>query len=89
MANQYEYDPYVERGGSQANVVQIESLGKGAWAILTASVLASMFALALSFRAEMRTQIAEREARVAQDSLTHFQVELARRGIYIQVDDHE
>jgi uncharacterized membrane protein len=83
-----DYDPYVEHGGSQANVVQIESLGKGAWAILTASVLVSVIAIALAFRAEAKSTIAEREARVAQDTLTHFQIELAKKGIFIQVDDH-
>lgn len=88
MSDQYAYDPYVERGGSQANVVQIESLGKGAWAILTASVLVTVVSAAIAWTAYMRSQIAEREARVAQDSVTHFQLELAKKGIFITVDDH-
>lgn len=71
-----------------AQVIQIESLGKGAWAILTASVLVTVVSAAIAWTAYMRSQIAEREARVAQDTVTHFQIELAKKGIFIQVDDH-
>lgn len=71
-----------------AQVIQIESLGKGAWAILTASILVALFAIGLAFRSDAKSTIAEREARVAQDTLTHFQIELAKRGIFISVDDH-
>lgn len=39
-------------------------------------------------RAIDRATIAEREARVAQDTITHFQIELAKKGIFISVDDH-
>lgn len=67
-----------------AQVIQIESLGKGAWAILTASVLVSMVAIAIAFRAEARSQISEREARVALDYVTSVQVELARNGTLIK-----
>ncbi len=88
MTDQYAYDPYNEHGGAQSNVVQIESLGKGAWAILTASVLVSVISSAIAWTAYMRSQISEREARVAQDTVTHFQLELAKRGIFITVDDH-
>jgi hypothetical protein len=88
MTDQYAYDPYVEHGGSQSNVVQIESLGKGAWAILTASIVISVVSSAMAWSSHMRSQIAEREARVAQDTVTHFQLELAKRGIFIPVDNH-
>ncbi len=39
-------------------------------------------------RAMDRATIAEREARIVQDKLTFLQVELAKKGIVVNYDDH-
>lgn len=77
----YPIDAEVDNHSAQ--VIQVESLGKGAWAILTASVLVTIISAAIAWTAYMRSQIAEREARVALDYVTSIQVELARKGIFI------
>lgn len=84
-------DPYIraENDNQSAQVIQIESLGKGAWAILTAAIVISTFALALAWTANDSARQAERETRVLQDQLQTARLELAKRGITINTDDHQ
>jgi hypothetical protein len=92
VTEQWEYDPLVERGGSQSNVVQIESLGKGGIAVVLLTgliaVVVATLAYGLAGRAMDRATIAEREARIAQDKYTYAQIELSKRGIDISTDGH-
>ncbi len=83
-------DPFIDNDvdNRSASVIQIESLGKGAWAILTATIILSSLALAVAWAASARSVIAEREARIAQDKYTYAQIELARKGIFIATDGH-
>lgn len=83
-------DPFIqcETDGRSASVIQVESLGKGAWAILTAAIVLSAMALAAAWSANVRATIAEREARIAQDKYTYAQVELAKAGIFLSTDGH-
>lgn len=88
------FDPalQVDTDNRSASVIQIESLGKGGVAVvLSTSVLAVVLA-ALAFgyagRAMDRAQIAEREARIAQDKYFYVQSELAEKGIHITTDGH-
>jgi hypothetical protein len=84
-------DPFIraENDGQSAQVIQIESLGKGAWAILTAAIVISTFALTLAWTANDSARMAERETRVLQDQLQTARLELAKRGITINTDDHQ
>lgn len=73
-----------------ASVTQIETLGRGTYAVLVAGViLAALLAGMALIRTEAtadRAALAEREARVSQERWNDLKVELARRGI--PVSDH-
>jgi hypothetical protein len=73
----------------RAMLVQVESLGKGAWAILTAAIVISTFALTLAWTANESARQAKMETRVLQDQLQTARLELAKRGITINTDDHQ
>lgn len=83
-------DPFIQSDvdNRSASVIQIESLGKGAWAILTAAIVLSAVALALAVSASQTSRLAEREARVAQDRVVYLQGELAKSGINVNANDH-
>lgn len=84
--DQRDYGIQARHGSSQ--VIQVESLGKGAWAILTAAIVLSAVAFALGLVAWDRSRLAEREARIAQDKYTYTMGELAKQGINISTDGH-
>lgn len=71
-----------------AQVIQVESLGKGAWAILTAAIVLASLALAVAWAASVRATLAEREARIAQDKYFYVAAELAKAGIEVSTDGH-
>lgn len=83
-------DPYIDAlaDNRSAQIITVESLGKGAWALLTAAMVLSAISIAYAMVANDRSYRSEREARIAQDSVTHMQIELAKRGIFISVDEH-
>lgn len=76
-----------------AQVIQIESLGKGGIAVVlltgVLAVVLAALAIGIAGRAMDRATIAEREARVAVDQFQTARIELAKRGIVIQTDDHQ
>jgi hypothetical protein len=72
-----------------AQVIQIESLGKGGWAMLTAAMVLACIGLAMAWTARDRATLAERETRVLQDQLQTARLEWAKRGIVINTDDHQ
>jgi hypothetical protein len=75
-----------------AQVIQVETLGRGGIVVLLATVIVALLVAAMSYglagRAMDRASIAEREARIAQDKYTYVQSELAKRGIHISTDGH-
>lgn len=80
----------VETQPHAASVTQIETLGRGAYAVLIGGViLAALLAGMALMRTEAtadRAALAEREARVMQERWNDLKVELAKRGI--PVSDH-
>lgn len=88
MSNPWDYNEGDGDFSPRATVVQVESLGKGAWAIVTASAVLSAIAIALAMSAWQLSRIAEREARIAQDKYTYTMGELAKQGIDISTDGH-
>lgn len=88
-------DPFIQADtdNRSASVIQVESLGKGGIAVVLSTglvaIVVSCFAYGLAGRANDRAQIAEREARVAVDQFQTARIELAKRGIVIQTDDHQ
>jgi hypothetical protein len=89
LAAEHPWDFDATADNRSAQVIQIESLGKGAWAILTAAIVISTFALSLAWLANDLARRAERETRVLQDQLQTARLELAKRGITINTDDHQ
>jgi hypothetical protein len=73
---------------SNSKVIQIESLGKGAWVLVAASMVMSSLALAIAYASNQRSDIAEREARIAQDKYFYLAADLRARGIEVTTDDH-
>ncbi len=75
-----------------AQVIQIESLGRGGLAAVLVPAILALLVAALAYgvagRALDRANLAEREARIAQDKYTYVQGELAKKGIYISTDGH-
>ena len=82
-------DPFIDADVSDrsAQVIQIESLGRGGIAAVVSAVilcaLCSALSIGMAWRAIDRSQIAEREARVAVDQFQNARIELAKRGIFI------
>jgi hypothetical protein len=81
---------HVQAQPHSASVVQVETLGRGVYAVLVggvilASILAGMALIRTEATAD-RAALAEREARVSQERWNDLKVELARRGI--PVSDH-
>lgn len=74
-------DFYAEADRQSAQVIQIETIGKGGIAAVLICVLTSCVALAYAMRAADRAHLAEREARVAQDKIQYFQIELVKNGL--------
>lgn len=72
-----------------AQVIQVESLGRGAWALVSASLVMAAIALALAYASNVRSDIAEREARIAQDKYFYLAADLRARGIEVTTDDHQ
>ncbi len=87
-------DPFIqcETDGRSASVIQIESLGRGGLAAVLVPAILALLVAALAYgvssRALDRANLAEREARIAQDKYTYVQGELAKKGIYISTDGH-
>lgn len=87
-------DPFIqaENDHRSAQVIQIESLGKGGIAVILLVLLVAVVLAALSYglagRAMDLAGLAEREARIAQDKYAYVQAELAKKGIYISTDGH-
>jgi len=91
---QQEFNPYAAEGAGQAQLIQIESLGKGAWAILTAAIVLSAIALAYSMVANTKAEaiekrsmdavyIAQQNAALAREDVRVLTAELNKRGIAI------
>lgn len=75
--NSYPWD-YSEGDGDyspRATVVQVESLGKGAWALVTAAMVLAAIALAVAWSAGRTSGIAERETRILRDEIDRMKVE--------------
>jgi hypothetical protein len=89
----YPADFHAENDNRSAQVIQIESLGRGGIAVVLCTGLVAVILAALSIgiagRAMDRAQIAERESRVAVDQMQAARIEFAKRGIIIQTDDHQ
>ena len=87
-------DPYIqaENNDRSAQVIQIESLGRGGIAAVLlvglAGVVLGALGIGIAGRAMDVAGIAEREARIAQDKYSYVQSELAKRGIQISTDGH-
>ncbi len=90
--SEFDYPIHADNDNRSAQVIQVESLGRGGIAaVLLPGVLALLVAaLAWGYagRAMDRAQIAEREARIAQDKYFYVQSELQKKGITISTDGH-
>lgn len=71
-------------GGMIAIAIALVSLGGVIVGAITLPILAQKAAAP----ADVRSQIAEREARIAQDKYAYVQSELAKKGIFITTDGH-
>lgn len=86
--NSYPWD-YSEGDGDyspRATVVQVESLGKGAWALLTVAMILGALGLLMGGMAWQMARLAEREARVAQDKTQYLQSAMDRSGLKVDND---
>ncbi len=86
----WDFDARVNERSAQ--LIQIESLGRGGLAAVLVPAILALLVAALAYgvasRALDRANLAEREARIAQDKYTYVQGELAKKGIYISTDGH-
>lgn len=72
-------------GGSLAIAIALIALG----GVIVGAITLPILAQKASEPIAVRSQIAEREARVAIDQVQTMRIELARKGIFVNTDDHQ
>lgn len=84
----YPLDFDASASGQSAQVIQVETLGRGGIAALLLGaffcITMAAIAIGIAMRAQDRATLAEREARIATDKLSYMHIELSKRGIHVE-----